>query len=197
MLRILAVDDDITVMRTLERLLRSKGHAVETASSGEAALAAVGAVRPDLVLLDVQMPPGIDGLETLARLRREAPAVPVIIMTGMHDVDVAVRAFKQGAIDFVSKPFDEAKLLGAIDAVAEARREARTRAVTPAESRNVVAVRSTTRPSAPALSADSSASRSPSALVRSISPTAVTTAVRPDHVAEKRSSDTTTTATSQ
>jgi DNA-binding NtrC family response regulator len=122
MLRILAVDDDITVMRTLERLLRSRGHAVDTAGSGEAALSTVRAIRPDLVLLDVQMP-GIDGLETLERLGREAPSVPVIIMTGMNDVDTAVRAFKRGAVDFVSKPFDEAKLFGAIDAIAETRRD--------------------------------------------------------------------------
>src|SRR6185437_7595214 len=71
-----------------------------------------------------------------------------------------------------------------------ARREARTRAVTPAESRNVVAVRSTTRQDAPALSADSSASRKLSAFVRSISPAAAITAVWPDHVVGKRSSDT-------
>jgi hypothetical protein len=78
--------------------------------------------------------------------------------------------------------------------VAVARRDARTSAVTPAESIKVVVVMSTTRPSAPALSADSRAFLRLSALVRSISPGVVITAVRPDHVAGNRSSDTTTSA---
>jgi DNA-binding NtrC family response regulator len=121
-MRVLAVDDDVTVLRALDRLLRARGHAVTMVDSGEAALATVGTARPDLILLDVQMP-GIDGLETLERLGARTPPVPVIIMTALNDVDTAVRAFKVGAIDFVVKPFDEAKLLAAIDAVGELRRE--------------------------------------------------------------------------
>ena len=76
--------------------------------------------------------------------------------------------------------------------VASARREARTSAVMPAESQNVVTVMSTTRPSAPLLSTDSSASRMSSAMVRSISAGNLTTAVRPYQDTRKRSSDTTT-----
>ncbi len=122
MLRVLAVDDEPGILRVLERLLRAQGHAVATADSGEAALAAVGGSRPDVVLLDVQMG-GIDGLETLTRLAQLAPGLPVIIMTGQSDVDTAVRAFKRGAADFVVKPFVETKLLGAIGAVEASRRE--------------------------------------------------------------------------
>ncbi len=130
MLRVLAVDDEPAVLRVLKRLLRSRGHTVTTADSGEAALALVAggggeprAPRPELILLDVQMS-GIDGLETLTRLGQSAPGVPVIIMTGQTDVEVAVRAFKRGAVDFVVKPFVEAKLIAALEAVESARREA-------------------------------------------------------------------------
>ncbi len=126
MLRILAVDDEPVILRVLERLLRGKGHAVTTADSGEATLAIMsgpGAARPDVILLDVQMS-GIDGLETLTRLHQIAPAVPVIIMTGQTDVEVAVRAFRRGAVDFVVKPFVDAKLFMALNAVAGALREA-------------------------------------------------------------------------
>jgi DNA-binding NtrC family response regulator len=117
-MRVLAADDDISVLRAVERLLRARGHAVTMVDSGEAALSSLGTVRPELILLDVQMP-GIDGLETLERLGECAPSVPVIIMTGLNDVDTAVRAFKVGATDFVVKPFDEAKLLAAVDAAVE------------------------------------------------------------------------------
>ncbi|HWH02187.1 MAG TPA: sigma-54 dependent transcriptional regulator [Gemmatimonadales bacterium] len=110
---VLAVDDDAGVLRILERILRREGHTVATACSGEAALTSVGTRRPDAVVLDVQMP-GIDGLETLARLRHQVPGVPVVIMTGLGDVDTAVLAFKRGAADFVVKPFVEAKLLLAL-----------------------------------------------------------------------------------
>jgi DNA-binding NtrC family response regulator len=99
-----------------------EGHAVTTADSGEAALATVFAQRPEVILLDVEMG-GIDGLETLTQLGRQAPGVPVIIMTAQNDVDTAVRAFKRGAVDFVVKPFVEAKLLGALRSAASSHRD--------------------------------------------------------------------------
>ena len=128
MLRVLAVDDDPIFLRALERVLRSRGHGVTTADSGEAAVAAVRAQRPDVVLLDVEMP-GISGLETLTRLTELASSLPVIIMTGQTDIDVAVSAFKRGAVDFVIKPLVDTKLFGAIDAVVAAQTETRAPAV--------------------------------------------------------------------
>jgi DNA-binding NtrC family response regulator len=122
MSNVLAVDDDLSILRALERILRREGHVVTTADSGEAALATVGSARPDVILLDVEMG-GIDGLETLTRLGQQAPSVPVIIMTAKNDVDTAVHAFKRGAFDFVVKPFVEAKLLAALRAATAQRRE--------------------------------------------------------------------------
>jgi DNA-binding NtrC family response regulator len=118
--RLLAIDDSITVLRTLERLLRARGHALVTVESGEEALARVVSEAPDLVLCDVQMP-GIGGFETLRRLGQAIPGTPVIIMTGLNDVETAVRAFKLGAVDFIVKPFEEAKLHAAIDSALEVR----------------------------------------------------------------------------
>jgi len=118
-MRVLAVDDDITILRALERRLIRLEHDVRTVDSGEAALATVGEFGPDVILLDVEMR-GISGLETLTRLGREAPGVPVVIMTGRDDVETAVHAFKRGAVDFVRKPFVEGTLEAALRAIAEA-----------------------------------------------------------------------------
>jgi DNA-binding NtrC family response regulator len=118
----LIVDDESTIRRIVERVLRERGHTSEQAESGEAALVAVGARRPDLILLDVNMG-GMDGLEALPMLCRAVPGVPVVIMTGQHSVDVAVRAFKLGAVDFVCKPFEGHKLQQTIDALLTARRD--------------------------------------------------------------------------
>jgi DNA-binding NtrC family response regulator len=118
----LIVDDEATIRRIIDRVLRERGHTSEQAESGEAALLAVAARRPDLILLDVNMG-GMDGLEALPLLCRAVPGVPVVIMTGQHSVDVAVRAFKLGAVDFVCKPFEDRKLQGTIDALLGARRD--------------------------------------------------------------------------
>ncbi len=109
MSQILIIDDEITIRRVLDRMLRELGHATEQAESGESGLLAARVRRPDLILLDVNMG-GMDGLETLSRLCREVPGVPVVIMTGQGSVETAVSAFKLGAVDFVTKPFDQHKL---------------------------------------------------------------------------------------
>ena len=118
----LIVDDEATIRRIVERVLRERGHTSEQAESGEAALIAVGVRRPDLILLDVNMG-GMDGLEALPMLCRAVPGVPVVIMTGQQSLDVAVRAFKLGAVDFVTKPFEDHKLQLTVDALLTARRD--------------------------------------------------------------------------
>ena len=120
MAHLLIADDEIAIRRYLDRLLAAHGHEIEQVESGEAALEAVRLCRPDLVLLDVQMS-GISGIATLERLGRDAPGLPVIIMTAETRVDTAVAAFKLGAVDFVNKPFDEQKLLAAVEAALPAR----------------------------------------------------------------------------
>ena len=109
---VLVADDDADILRLVEINLRLEGFEVVTARDGPDALAKAAAVRPDLVLLDVQMP-GIDGYTVCARIRSDASlaAVRVIIVTanyGSADVQAARRA---GADDFLVKPFHPAALL--------------------------------------------------------------------------------------
>lgn len=103
--RILIVDDEQSVREVLSEYFTEQGYAVETASDGEEALAHVQRSTPDLVLLDVRMP-GIDGVETLRRLRGIAPNVAVIMVTANEDVALARDTLKLGALDYVAKPFD-------------------------------------------------------------------------------------------
>jgi DNA-binding response OmpR family regulator len=109
---VLVADDDADILRFVEINLRLEGFEVVTARDGPEALAKAIAVRPDLVLLDVQMP-GIDGYTICARIRADAglAAVPVIIVTanyGSAEVEAARRA---DADDFLVKPFLPATLL--------------------------------------------------------------------------------------
>ena len=103
--RILVVDDEEPVRDVLCEYFESQGFGVEGAPDGEAALAALGRLRPDRVLLDVRMP-GIDGVEVLRRIRRADPDVPVIMVTANEDVALAKEMLKLGAFDYVAKPFD-------------------------------------------------------------------------------------------
>ena len=100
---ILIVDDEPGVRAALGGVLRDEGYTVDTVDSGEACLARVVEQPYDLVLLDVWMP-GIDGLETLQRLRERRVDVEVVVISGHGNVESAVRAIKLGAFDFVEKP---------------------------------------------------------------------------------------------
>jgi len=107
--RILIVDDEQTVRDVLAEFFTEQGYEVATADSGADALRGLPETRPDLVLLDVRMP-GIDGVETLRRLRTIAPGVSVIMVTANEDVALARTTLKLGALDYVAKPFDFAYL---------------------------------------------------------------------------------------
>ncbi len=120
---VLIVDDEPMICRVLERRMRTSGYSAESVSSGEAALTLAGSKRPDLVLLDVDLGGRMDGLETLGRLLHQSPGLPVVIITGNDSVDVAVSAFKLGAQDFVSKPFEDNKLTAAVSAILAPRDE--------------------------------------------------------------------------
>lgn len=113
--RILVVDDDRPTRTLLRRLLSTEGYAVDEAADGAAALDAVRAAGPDLILLDIMLP-GQDGLEVLELLRRES-AVPVILLTAKGDEADRVLGFRFGADDYVVKPFSSAELAGRIAAV--------------------------------------------------------------------------------
>jgi two-component system, LuxR family, response regulator FixJ len=107
------VDDDEAIRRSLTFMLRTSGHRVEQFTCGEAFLKAAAKLAPGCVLLDIRMP-GLDGLEVQQAMAQAGVTLPVVIMTGHGDVNLAVRAMKAGAIDFIEKPFEKATLMSAL-----------------------------------------------------------------------------------
>ncbi|MEW6749610.1 MAG: sigma-54 dependent transcriptional regulator [Candidatus Latescibacterota bacterium] len=103
--RILVVDDEQVVRESLHEWFAEDGYTVRTAESGREALQILASSSWDILLVDIKMP-GMDGLELQRRLREVAPEAVVIIMTAYASVDTAVQALKEGAYDYISKPFD-------------------------------------------------------------------------------------------
>ncbi|MFH1153915.1 MAG: sigma-54 dependent transcriptional regulator [Pseudomonadota bacterium] len=124
---ILVIDDEPSICAGCRLILCEKGHSVSTFTSGRQGLEAIRNRAGGLVLLDIQFP-DMNGLEILRTLRQEALDVTVIIMTGNGTVDNAVEAMKQGAFDFITKPFTGDQLLAVVDRAMEARRLSRTNA---------------------------------------------------------------------
>jgi two-component system response regulator GlrR len=116
--RILLVDDDKDLLHLISMRFGAAGYAVTTAPSGEAALAALSATRPELVVTDLRMQ-GMDGLALFDAIHREAPAMPVVILTAHGTIPEAVAATRRGVFGFLTKPFD-AKVL--LETVADALR---------------------------------------------------------------------------
>ena len=107
------VDDEPPLRRALGRVLTSEGFEVRSSSSGVEFLSDPDAVAVDCVLLDIAMP-GMDGLSVQRELRRRGCPVPVIFLTGRGDIPMSVRAMKDGAVDFLTKPVRRAALLTAV-----------------------------------------------------------------------------------
>ncbi|HEV7365724.1 MAG TPA: sigma-54 dependent transcriptional regulator [Gemmatimonadales bacterium] len=120
--QILLVDDEANIRRMLGALLRSEGFAVAEAPNGNSALLLLDEVDPDVVLLDLLMPPGPDGLETLTKMRDRGDAAPVIMMSGKAQLTDAVRAVKLGAFQFLEKPLSPEAVLVTIRAALELNR---------------------------------------------------------------------------
>ena len=114
MSRILVVDDDSVLLRTLRINLRARGHEVLLATTGEQALRTQLAEQPELVVLDLGLP-DLDGVEVLRRIRTRS-AVPVIVLSARQQADDKVEALDEGADDYVSKPFDINELLARVRA---------------------------------------------------------------------------------
>ena len=114
MTRILVVDDDSMLQRTLRINLRARGHEVLLASSGRQAMASFLADDPELVILDLGLP-DLDGVEVLRRLRQRS-AVPVIVLSARQQADDKIEALDEGADDYVSKPFDVNELMARVRA---------------------------------------------------------------------------------
>lgn len=111
--KILVVDDEEKIRLTLRGVLSDEGYEVAEAEDGRAALAALQADRPDLVILDVWLPE-IDGISLLEEVKRIDESLPVIIICGHANIEAAVRATRLGAADFIEKPFSLDALLASI-----------------------------------------------------------------------------------
>ena len=121
---VVVVDDDASVRRGLERLLRSAGYAVETFPSARAFLDQRDYDRADCLVLDVRMP-GESGLDLQNILAAAGYDVPILFITGHGDVPMAVQAIKGGAVDFLTKPFDDGEFLAAVQEAAARPRQGR------------------------------------------------------------------------
>src|SRR6266568_4755750 len=110
---IYVVDDDVSVREGLESLLRSAGFSVQTFSSAQEFLASARADVPSCLVLDVQLP-GLSGLDLQQELAKADVQIPIIFLTGHGDIPMSVRAIKAGALEFLTKPFNDEDLLNAI-----------------------------------------------------------------------------------
>src|SRR3954463_10850076 len=120
--QVLLVDDEANIRRMLGALLRTEGFAVTEAPNGNSALLLLDQLDPDVVLLDLLMPPGPDGLETLSQMRDRGAGAPVIMMSGKAQLTDAVRAVKLGAFQFLEKPLAPESVLVTVRAAVELNR---------------------------------------------------------------------------
>ncbi|MFI5302699.1 MAG: response regulator, partial [Polyangiales bacterium] len=122
MLDVLVADDDPNVRESLTRALTEAGHRVEQAHDGAQAIVLAHGGQFDVAILDVQMP-RLGGLSVLRRLRRWAPDTEVVLMTSFGNVLDAVTAFRDGAVDYLVKPFDPVLLAQKVSRSSARRRE--------------------------------------------------------------------------
>ncbi len=111
---VLIVDDEITIIESLEGILSDDGFEVMHAFNGYEALKKIETESPDIVLLDIWMP-GMDGIETLKEIKKIAPNLPVVMITGHGTIESAVDATKSGAYDFLEKPLSIDKIMVTIN----------------------------------------------------------------------------------
>ncbi len=134
------IDDDEAVLRSLALLLRSHGHATRSYASGDQFLARIETIEPGCAVVDVRMP-GIDGMSLMRRLAALDAGLPVVIVTGHADVALAVQAMKEGAVDFVEKPYTEEAMLEAVGtALARAQNARQSRAAIEQATQRVAAL---------------------------------------------------------
>src|SRR5262249_23692185 len=112
--RVLVIDDDPGLRFTLEAVLSDAGLTVEAFESGEKGVAAFEARGADVVLTDLAMPGGMDGMKVLETIRAQDPGMPVLMLTAHGSERVAVAAMKAGAYDYLPKPFDPDELVLAV-----------------------------------------------------------------------------------
>jgi DNA-binding response OmpR family regulator len=116
--RVLVVDDDREIVELTRMVLESGGYQVFPAHSGEEALRSLPAVRPDLILLDINMP-GLDGWETLKVLKIDevTRSIPVAMFSIKLELRDKIQGLKQGAFDYITKPFSVDEILERVDRI--------------------------------------------------------------------------------
>ena len=114
-LSVLVVDDEALIRKSLSKVLRAKGYAVETASTGEEGLEKVASVRPQVLILDMRLP-DTDGLSVLRRARRVDPLLQVIMITAYGEIPIAFEAGKLDAVSFLRKPYEMEDIELAVEA---------------------------------------------------------------------------------
>jgi two-component system nitrogen regulation response regulator NtrX len=122
-LDILIVDDEADIRDLVAGILEDEGYTTRTARDSDDALAAIGARRPNLIFLDIWMQASrLDGLQLLASVKAEHPELPVVMISGHGNIETAVAAIKQGAYDFIEKPFKSDRLVLVADRALETSR---------------------------------------------------------------------------
>ncbi|WP_028586774.1 response regulator [Desulfocurvus vexinensis] len=116
--KVLLVDDEQGFVEAMEKRLTKRGMVVRTALSGEAALEALQTAGTEVVVLDVKMP-GMDGVETLRRIKAEFPLVEVIMLTGHGTVETAIEGMRLGAFDYLMKPCEIEDLVAKVGQAAQ------------------------------------------------------------------------------
>lgn len=123
---VFVVDDNAAVREALQGLLRAAGFRVETFGTADEFLARARSDEASCLVLDIELP-GSNGLDLQKELSRTHPDMPIIFITGHADVDRSVRAMKGGALEFLTKPFEEQTLLAGIEGALERSRRLRER----------------------------------------------------------------------
>ncbi len=118
------VDDDPSAREGLQSLIESAGWRAETFASAQEFLARPGAEAPSCLVLDLQLP-GLSGLDLQKRMAEVGLEIPIVFLTGYGNVPASVQAMKAGAVEFLTKPFDEEELLQAIQEAIERDRHTR------------------------------------------------------------------------
>src|SRR4028118_776479 len=111
-LEVLVVDDEADIRELVSGVLEDEGYAVRTAADSTQTLDAVEDRRPSMVLLDVWLQGSrLDGLQVLQEIKRRDPSIPVLLISGHGNLETAVAAVREGAVDFIEKPFEEERLV--------------------------------------------------------------------------------------
>jgi two-component system, NtrC family, response regulator AtoC len=122
-LSVLVVDDELLIRKSLAKVMRARGYAVELASTGAEGLKQVNEVRPQVMILDMRLP-DTDGISVLRQVREIDPLLQVIVITAFGDVTSAVDAMKLGACDFLRKPYEMEDIVLAVQAAGQTFRQA-------------------------------------------------------------------------